>query len=102
MARGYAVWGCRMGCARTFGPRRSQMPTAEFDLPAGHADVPPVPQTDFPEQGRPEDDVFAEVQDRFARNTFDIEKNFAITYSGIPSSISRRVEAIAPGRFFVE
>jgi tyrosine decarboxylase/aspartate 1-decarboxylase len=78
------------------------MPTAEFDLPAGHTDVPPVPRTDFPEHGRPEDEVFAEVESRFARNTFDIEKNFAITYSGIPSSISRRVEAISPGRFFVE
>src|SRR4051794_24807966 len=78
------------------------MPTAEFDLPAGHADVPPVPTTAFPEQGRPEDEVLGEVRERFARNTFDIEKNFAITYSGIPSSISRRIEAIAPGRFFVE
>jgi tyrosine decarboxylase/aspartate 1-decarboxylase len=78
------------------------MPTAEFDLPATHADVPPVPQTAFPEQGRPEDEVFSEVESRFARNTFDIEKNFAITYSGIPSSISRRIEAISPGRFFVE
>ena len=78
------------------------MPTAEFDLPAGHADVPPVPRTDFPEQGRPEDDVLDEVRKRFEANRFDIEKNFAITYSGIPSSISRKVEAMAPGRFFVE
>ena len=78
------------------------MPTAEFDLPAGHADVPLVPRTDFPEQGRPEDDVLDDVRQRFETNRFDLEKNFAITYSGIPSSISRKVEAMAPGRFFVE
>src|SRR5689334_8403803 len=78
------------------------MPTAEFDLPAGHADVPPVPRTDFPETGRAEEEVLAEVESRFNRNRFQIEKNFAITYSGIPSSISRQIEAMAPGRFFVE
>lgn len=78
------------------------MPTAEFDLPAGHADVPPVPRTDFPEHGRPEDEVLEEVRHRFEDNRFEIDKNFAITYSGIPSSISRKVEAMAPGRFFVE
>lgn len=78
------------------------MPTAEFDLPAGHIDVPPVPRTDFPEQGRPEDEVFADVQRRFETNRFEIEKNFAITYSGIPSAISRRIDAMTAGRFFVE
>jgi tyrosine decarboxylase/aspartate 1-decarboxylase len=78
------------------------MPTAEFDLPAGHSDVPPVPRTEFPEQGRPEDEVLAEVSARFDQNTFDLEKNFAITYSGIPSAISRKVDAMSPGRFFVE
>src|SRR5437667_12887812 len=78
------------------------MPTAEFDLPASHQDVPPVPRTDFPEQGRPEDEVFREVEERFADNTFDIEKNFSITYSGYPSSIARRIEALGAGRFFVE
>ena len=78
------------------------MPTAEFDLPAGHADVPPVLRTEFPEHGRPEDVVLDEVRRRFDSNRFDIEKNFAITYSGIPSSISRKVDAMSPGRFFVE
>ena len=78
------------------------MPTAEFDLPAGHIDVPPVPRTDFPEQGRPEDEILAEVQRRFEDNRFELEKNFAITYSGIPSSISRKIDAMTAGRFFVE
>src|SRR3954451_8633639 len=78
------------------------MPTAEFDLPAGHVDVPAVPTAAFPEQGRPEDEVLDEVRARFERNAYDIDKNFAITYSGIPSSVSRKVEAMAPGRFFVE
>jgi tyrosine decarboxylase/aspartate 1-decarboxylase len=78
------------------------MPVGEFDKPAGHANVPPVPRTEFPEHGRPEDDVLAEVRSRFEDNRFEIQKNFAITYSGIPSSISRKVDAMAPGRFFVE
>ncbi len=78
------------------------MPTAEFDMPASHIDVPPVPRTDFPEQGTPEDDVLDDVRARFERNAFDIDKNFAITYSGIPSSISRKVDAMSAGRFFVE
>lgn len=78
------------------------MPTAEFDLPAGHVDVPPVPRTDFPEHGRPEDELLHEVRRRFDDNRFDIDKNFSITYSGIPSSISRKVEAMASGRYFVE
>ena len=78
------------------------MPTAEFDLPAGHADVPAGSAHRLPREGRPEDDVLDEVRQRFARNTFDIEKNFAITYSGIPSSISRKVDAMSAGRFFVE
>src|SRR5437870_4468143 len=78
------------------------MPTAEFDLPASHADVPPVPRTDFPEQGRAEDEVLAEVRQRLDRNQYEIDKNFAITYSGIPSAISQKVEAMGAGRFFVE
>ena len=78
------------------------MPTAEFDMPAGHSDVPPVPRTDFPQHGRPEDEVLDEVRRRFEDNRFEIEKNFAITYSGIPSSISRKVDAMSSGRFFVE
>ncbi len=77
-------------------------PTAEFDLPAGHLDAPPHPTVAFPEQGRPEDEVLAEVQRRFESNRFDIEKNFAITYSGIPSSVSRKIDAMTAGRFFVE
>ena len=78
------------------------MPTAEFDLPAAHANVPPVPQTDFPEHGRPQDDVLDDVRRRFDNNRFDLEKNFAITYSGIPSEISRKIDAMTAGRFFVE
>jgi tyrosine decarboxylase/aspartate 1-decarboxylase len=78
------------------------MPTAEFDLPAGHVDAPQHPTVAFPEQGQPEDEVLAEVQRRFEHNRFDIEKNFAITYSGIPSSVSRKIDAMTAGRFFVE
>jgi len=78
------------------------VPVAEFDMPDRHNNVPPVPRTEFPQQGRPEDEVLDEVRARFAGNRFEIEKNFAITYSGIPSSISRKVDAMSPGRFFVE
>jgi len=78
------------------------MPTAEFDLPGGHADVPAVALTDFPLHGTPGETVLGEVRERLDRNRFDIEKNFAITYSGIPSAISQRVEEITRGRFFVE
>ena len=78
------------------------MPTAEFDLPGHHIDVPPVPATDFPERGQPEDDVLTEVRRRFERNRFALEKNFSITYSGIPSSISRKIDGMAAGRYFVE
>jgi len=78
------------------------MPTAEFDLPAHHVDVPTVRPMAFPEVGSPEDTVLAEVSHRFERNRFDVERNFAITYSGIPSAISRKVDAMAAGRFFVE
>jgi len=75
---------------------------AEFDKPAGHTNVPPVPRTDFPDKGRPEGDVLGEVRERLDLNRFEIEKNFAITYSGTPSAISRKVEAMATGSFFVE
>jgi tyrosine decarboxylase/aspartate 1-decarboxylase len=75
---------------------------AEFDKPAGHTNVPPIPRMGFPEQSRPEDDVLGEVRQRLDLNRFEIEKNFAITYSGIPSGISRKVDAMATGSFFVE
>jgi tyrosine decarboxylase/aspartate 1-decarboxylase len=78
------------------------MPTAEFDLPGGHADVPATALTDFPLHGTPGETVLGEVHERLERNRFDLEKNFAITYSGIPSAISQRVEEITRGRFFVE
>ena len=78
------------------------MPTAEFDLPASHADVPAHPRTAFPEHGRLQDDVLDDVRARFGKNRFDIDKNFAITYSGYPSEISRKIDAMTAGRFFVE
>ncbi len=78
------------------------MPTAEFDLPGGHADVPPSPRLDFPAGGLPEREVLDDVRLRLERNRYEIDKNFAITYSGIPSSISRQVEELTRGRFFVE
>ena len=78
------------------------MPAAEFDLPAGHLDAPGLPAVRFPETGRPEADVLDDVRGRFDEDRFEPDKNFSITYSGIPSAISREVEALARGRFFVE
>ena len=70
---------------------------AEFDKPGGHANVPPVPRTDFPDQGRPEVDVLGEVrQQRLELNRYDLEKNFCDhLFPGMPSAISRKVEAMA-------
>ena len=78
------------------------MPAAEFDLPAGHLDAPGLPAVRFPETGRPEADVLDDVRGRFDEDRFEPDRNFSITYSGIPSAISREVEALARGRFFVE
>jgi tyrosine decarboxylase/aspartate 1-decarboxylase len=78
------------------------MPAAEFDLPAGHLDAPPLPAVAFPGEGRPEADVLDDVRGRFGQDRFDPDRNFSITYSGIASSISHQVEALARGRFFVE
>ena len=78
------------------------MPAAEFDLPAGHLDAPGLPAVRFPETGRPEADVIDDVRGRFDEDRFEPDKNFSITYSGIPSAISREVEVLARGRFFVE
>ena len=78
------------------------MPAAEFDLPAGHLDAPPLPSVAFPAAGRPETDVLDDVRGRFDEDRFDPARNFSITYSGIPSRIGQEVEALARGRFFVE
>jgi tyrosine decarboxylase / aspartate 1-decarboxylase len=78
------------------------MVTAEFDLPAGHIDIPPVVATELPRSGLPEAAVLAEIKSRFDRNRFTREKNFAISYSGTPAPITRKVEEIAVGEFFVE
>lgn len=78
------------------------MPAAEFDLPAGHLDAPALPAVRFPETGRPEAEVIDDVRGRFDEDRFEPDRNFSITYSGIPSAISQQVEALARGRFFVE
>jgi tyrosine decarboxylase / aspartate 1-decarboxylase len=78
------------------------MVAAEFDLPAGHIDLPPVAITALPRQGVPEAEVLADVTERFARNDYRPDQNFAITYSGIPAPITRKVDELAVGRFFVE
>lgn len=78
------------------------MVTAEFDLPAGHIDIPPAAVAELPGTGLPEAEVLAEVRSRFGRNRFDREKNFAISYSGDPAPITRKVEEMAVGEFFVE
>jgi len=78
------------------------VPAAEFDLPVGHLDAPPLPAVAFPAAGRAEDDVLDDVRGRFDEDRFEPDRNFSITYSGIPSRISQQVEALARGRFFVE
>jgi tyrosine decarboxylase / aspartate 1-decarboxylase len=78
------------------------VPAAEFDLPAGHLDAPGLPAVRFPDMGRPEADVLDDVRGRFDEDRFEPDRNFSITYSGIPSAISQRVEELARGRFFVE
>jgi hypothetical protein len=81
---------------------RLVVPAAEFDLPAGHLDAPALPAVRFPDMGRPEADVLDDVRGRFDEDRFEPDRNFSITYSGIPSAISQRVEELARGRFFVE
>ncbi len=78
------------------------MATAEFDLPAEHLTLPVAPATAFPEGGEAEDAVVGQVEARLRENRFPPERNFAITYSGTPHAISRRVESLAQGTFFVE
>src|SRR4029079_18762900 len=81
---------------------RRVVPAAEFDLPAGQLDAPVLPTVRFPETRRAEAEVLDAVRGRFDEDRFEPDKNFSITYSGIPSAISREVEALARGRFFVE
>src|SRR5688572_11991526 len=78
------------------------MASAEFDLPGKHLTLPVAPTTAFPEVGETEDAVVAQVETRLRENRFPPERNFAITYSGTPQAISRRVESLAQGTFFVE
>ncbi len=78
------------------------MASAEFDLPAQHLTLPVAPTTTFPEVGETEDAVVAQVETRLRDNRFPPDRNFAITYSGTPQAISRRVESLAQGTFFVE
>jgi tyrosine decarboxylase / aspartate 1-decarboxylase len=78
------------------------VPAAEFDLPTGHLDAPPLPPVAFPDGGRPEAEVLDDVRRRFDGDRYQPDRNFSITYSGIPSRISQQVEELARGRFFVE
>ena len=78
------------------------MPTAEFDLPAEHLDLPTAPPTDFPEAGESDDAVVEQVRSRLEENRYDRERNFAITYSGFPHAIGQRIEELTRGTFFVE
>ena len=78
------------------------MVTGEFDLPAGHIEIPAVAATELPVEGVSESEVLADVQGRFQRNRFDQARNFAISYSGMPAPINRKVEEMAAGQFFVE
>ncbi len=87
---------------RRAAAERQNLMLAEFDKPDGHVTAPPVPRTEFPAQGQAEDQVLGEVRRRLDLNRYALEKNFAITYSGIPSAISRKVDAMTAGSFFVE
>ena len=78
------------------------MPTAEFDLPAGHPVLPAAAPTAFPVSGEPEDEVLARVRARLGDNRYAADRNFAITYSGTPHPITGRVEALSQGTYFVE
>jgi len=78
------------------------MPTAEFDLPAGHLALPAAPPTAFPDDGEAEGAVLAQVRAQLAENRYALDRNFAITYSGTPHPISQRVEELTQGTFFVE
>jgi tyrosine decarboxylase / aspartate 1-decarboxylase len=78
------------------------MTAGEFDMPASHLDAPVVPRCPFPEAGVDEDKVVAEVEQRYAQNRYPIDRNFSITYSGIPSAVSQRIDAMSAGRYFVE
>lgn len=78
------------------------MTAGEFDIPASHLDAPPVPQCPFPATGMDDDAVIADVEARYSQNLYPVDKNFSITYSGIPTTVSRKVEALSAGRYFVE
>lgn len=78
------------------------MTADEFDMPAGHLDAPRLPRCPFPAAGAAEDAVVADVERRYARNRYPVDKNFSITYSGIPTAASLKVEALSTGRYFVE
>ena len=73
------------------------MPAAEFDLPAGHLDAPPLPAVRFPETGRPEAEVLDDVRGRFDEDRFEPDRNFSITYSGIPSRDQPAGRGAGPG-----
>lgn len=78
------------------------MPTAEFDLPVGHVSVVSARPTEFPKEGASEEEVLSALKARLAVNRYPVDRNFAATYSGLPHPISRRVEDLTQGTFFVE
>lgn len=78
------------------------MPSAEFDLPAGHLRLAALEPLEFPERGEPDGVVVEDVAERLRANRYRRERDFGITYSGTPHPISRQIEALAEGTFFVE
>jgi tyrosine decarboxylase/aspartate 1-decarboxylase len=78
------------------------MATAEFDLPAGHVTLPAAAPTGFPDVGEAEETVIDQVASRLRENRYEPDRNFAITYSGRAQAISRRIDALAEGTYFVE
>ncbi|MYD92828.1 MAG: aminotransferase class V-fold PLP-dependent enzyme [Chloroflexi bacterium] len=74
----------------------------EFDRTEERPSVPMPPPLDFPEHGSPEADVLAEVEARFAKDPYPVERNFGVSYVGPPHQIAEQIRPIAAGSFFVE
>ena len=60
------------------------------------------PPLDFPEHGTPESDVLAEVEARFGKDPYTVERNFGVSYVGPPHPITEQIRPLAAGSFFVE
>ena len=74
----------------------------EFDRTEERHAIPMPPPLDFPEHGTPESDVLAEVEARFGKDPYTVERNFGVSYVGPPHPITEQIRPLAAGSFFVE